>query len=837
MAGLNGKTPYLVTTMFLVVIASPFLTLVQADSGLVSIDEGSINIDEFLQINTSSVVVYFDVIETSGFDAIVEINFELRTLEGEVLEQLIVNQTFTGLSQLNLSHEFTLLPYGLSLINVSLSGDIGQDQSSSFQSVTTFERSIQRLRPLNVSIASSSSIYFDSVDQDGHSTGNLSIADGDFFIVSIPLHNEGNFNWTGGLWFNTTGSLLSSTYEEDIRVNSTSSTIIVLQSQSSVTEGILDWTIHLSNVSGVHGVHQQHGQIEIQPPPLPLLSIFSDDAFENYSAGDTVLQSFTIWNNGSVDYAGTIVCSIDNYVISEQNISVFAEENFTVIVEYSIRPGIFSCNLAGQRFDSSSTHAYVRVIQVESAEFEIIGSTQPIETGGPWFSGDVYRTSLLLRNVGTKSGTIALRMDIGGEEHQSEMLHLEPMSAGELSLEFELPSAGSYVIDWDIFTEDGALLSTGNGQYAVNISSSQELLTQIEDVSMSREHGIGVEATLFLSDGPSREVHISYGTYTGTVEEQIGEFELLTTPGIVTLEFNLGLKSSEGVFVIATPSGWKADVERSVSMVESPYEDAEYSITLDPLITPRRPLQGDDVELEVMFTARGDFLSTQSTYSILAPSGEILFSAPVPSFSSNEEQVIAYPTIMWPKGDEVTLRVIWLIDGLRFETESTFQSGESIADEQSSEIPFLEAFYGVVLAGVVVFAVRIFQNRDQTSMPNTSSRSVQRKDDAEDYSKEEKKTISCPECARQLRIPQTYVGKVRCPDCEHGFDTSSFDDSPTHDDVSEDLSEQVKEEQQPEANDGKKEISCPDCARTLRVPNSYNGSVRCPACKSVFKAT
>ena len=34
----------------------------------------------------------------------------------------------------------------------------------------------------------------------------------------------------------------------------------------------------------------------------------------------------------------------------------------------------------------------------------------------------------------------------------------------------------------------------------------------------------------------------------------------------------------------------------------------------------------------------------------------------------------------------------------------------------------------------------------------------------------------------------------------------------------------------------KKEISCPDCAQSLRVPTDYSGSVRCPACKVVFGA-
>ena len=38
-------------------------------------------------------------------------------------------------------------------------------------------------------------------------------------------------------------------------------------------------------------------------------------------------------------------------------------------------------------------------------------------------------------------------------------------------------------------------------------------------------------------------------------------------------------------------------------------------------------------------------------------------------------------------------------------------------------------------------------------------------------------------------------------------------------------------------NDGKIEISCPDCSQSLRIPSSYEGSVRCPSCKTIFKST
>jgi uncharacterized Zn finger protein (UPF0148 family) len=85
--------------------------------------------------------------------------------------------------------------------------------------------------------------------------------------------------------------------------------------------------------------------------------------------------------------------------------------------------------------------------------------------------------------------------------------------------------------------------------------------------------------------------------------------------------------------------------------------------------------------------------------------------------------------------------------------------------------------------------------------------------------------VGCPECARQLRVPASYSGKVRCPDCSTRFDVTSRDEPRQEEEEVEEIVEQEK-----------KEISCPDCAQSLMVPTDYAGSVRCPACKVVFKA-
>ena len=91
--------------------------------------------------------------------------------------------------------------------------------------------------------------------------------------------------------------------------------------------------------------------------------------------------------------------------------------------------------------------------------------------------------------------------------------------------------------------------------------------------------------------------------------------------------------------------------------------------------------------------------------------------------------------------------------------------------------------------------------------------------------------IGCPVCSRQLRVPENYKGSVKCPDCSHSFAVNS-----DIDEANEETEKEAVEEVVQENKDGKIEISCPECSQSLRIPESYDGSVRCPACKMIFRS-
>ena len=80
-------------------------------------------------------------------------------------------------------------------------------------------------------------------------------------------------------------------------------------------------------------------------------------------------------------------------------------------------------------------------------------------------------------------------------------------------------------------------------------------------------------------------------------------------------------------------------------------------------------------------------------------------------------------------------------------------------------------------------------------------------------------------------MPENYQGSVKCPDCSNSFEVNEIVEKSDEETEQETVDEIVEQK-----SDGKIEISCPECSQSLRIPESYHGSVRCPSCKTVFKS-
>jgi uncharacterized Zn finger protein (UPF0148 family) len=198
---------------------------------------------------------------------------------------------------------------------------------------------------------------------------------------------------------------------------------------------------------------------------------------------------------------------------------------------------------------------------------------------------------------------------------------------------------------------------------------------------------------------------------------------------------------------------------------------------------------------------------------------------------AGESDLLSF-TLSWPDGTRVKLEAVWSVDGQQIIADESFTSSDVIAEESGFEMPWMGVLGGIALAGAVIAAMRIQQN--QGLKPSSKSKKPsQLKSSSKNTTtpSDVKIQVGCPECARQLRVPASYNGSVRCPDCSNKFDVVA-EEAPAEEE--EELDE--PEDEQVEVVEEKVEVSCPECAQSLRVPSSYAGSVRCPACEHVFKA-
>ena len=167
----------------------------------------------------------------------------------------------------------------------------------------------------------------------------------------------------------------------------------------------------------------------------------------------------------------------------------------------------------------------------------------------------------------------------------------------------------------------------------------------------------------------------------------------------------------------------------------------------------------------------------------------------------------------------------WDYDDLSQQIDRTFLSTPTSKSESSESvsIPWTGLLGGSAVSAIIILVLRM---RGVSDKPADEIKSRKTPKKQQPVLSDIKIEVGCPECSRQLRVPENYEGTVRCPDCSHSFEVGPVIDDDDEPDDNDDT----------EPNDGKIEISCPECSQSLRIPESYDGSVRCPSCKAVFSA-
>ena len=824
-AGSSQRTGILLLLLFLL----PILSTVQAEGGGVLIDVASYGAEDHASTEDENVTITLELHETAGFSANVSLNLRVETLEGVLLS----NQTnavpeLTPYEQRNVSATFVGLPYGYSLLTAEVVGDVGGNTSTHVSSIT---RTMQRLRPLTVSLGGIGSVVPEGVDENGTSTTNLSLHDGDHVRVEFPIINQGDINWSGGvvLTVENDGQTVVNAVE-NISVEASSSSLVTVQPSLQLAEGDVSWWVNLTGDLGDEpGTHALNGTWVVGPPPLPLLNGELASNAEDVQAGQTLDVALEVWNNGTVPFSGRFVCFENGAEVLNSTVSTLpAGASTNRSFERSAKPMTLECEALGDRLDPASNFPVNLSVEMPSAVFESAGSTSPSLNDGPWHRGDTLSANMLLRNTGSLDGRIRLVLSTGTTVASGDWLDLKQGAAGEVAAALQLLNAGEQSIVWTLESDNGLVSGAQTGASNVAVKEQQSVEVSISDVNITASQGVEFAVSVSLDEGRDRDVRLQVGYETGDSTVFLQENDLLLQQGDHRYTYAFGSINADRIVAQVAPIDWLIGPGRLDASASIPDETTLFWIEFEPTTNPLRPLEGDAVDVRLTLRQSGPYQGLTGEVWILDSQRTSLAKLQSPSWDGRSGVDITVP-ITWPQGSNVELEALWLVDGTTVSAQTTYISGE-VPTESNDPLPVAAIVWGLV-AGVGLSLVLRLQAR--RGIQPTAKKKTPSKSRPVEPQREEKREIGCPECDRRLRVPVSYSGTVGCPDCGHKFGVEP--EAPPVEEREEEDDAVVLSEPD-EVEPVKIEIGCPECEQTLRIPSGYEGSVRCPACTHVFKS-
>lgn len=708
-------------------------------------------------------------------------------------------------------------PVGYSNLSVTISGDIGTPSQGQYVNYSTI---LQRLRPLDISVAEPT---INPVDENGNFTGNLTINDGDFAEIEVPVINSGDVPWNGSLNLTIDSIHIG---EQFVNISGDSTEIMSFTTQR-LEEGIRFANVTLDGPQDSDSTDDYfYTTFSVGPPPLPEIYL-SLERITQPEPGNTLDWILHVDNTGDSYFSGALVCSIDGaeFFSNQVNISVNSYSNYTVSM--NSKPGQVVCTTSEAR--TKSTVNATDLVEMTSAIFFGAGHSTPTILGGPWHAGDEITLSLLLRNEGDAIGSAHLEIEIGGVVQIGPTILLDSGKAGEVSHTFTVASSGEKMVNWSIVSPDGVVDSNLSGSISIPVLSSQVIIFEIESVTVEDE-GVLISWTAELSEGKDRLVTLKFGAVKDGLKGDALVEERLLLPGITFGAVNIGFQDGQEVYVGLVEIDWTIGFS-SFTDDTSPMPNFEINpqITVNPNTQPRVPSVDSRVTVYYTLNNLGTGSVPQGQIVITDSSGEILGTDTSPSVTSGS---MDHSTVVnWPSGENVKISVTWYVGGTSVSDDVIINSEKVETEEEGFEIPWGGILGGLALGMVGIFAVRI------KNSPKREKKDKAPKSGKSSTSKEEKKIeVACPTCDRRLRVPNTYTGAVRCPECETKFDVEAKMDSQI-----------PQEEQQQEENPTSNQelfsssdndiLGCPKCTRKLKVPyDKRPAKARCPACSTVFEA-
>ena len=817
----------------IVLISPSYAPFASASVDGVSIINSTISLEDFDKIEDSNYELGFDIevigtpSETTSY---VNISFTMETISGALISNSIQNYSLSAGELIQVSQNFSEVQFGYVVILVSMSGDVA---ASSPTHISSFQRTLQRLNPLDISVGQSDAIIIEGIDSTGLITGNLSVNDGDYIQLQIPVINSGDFDWNGFITINISDTEdFENVTSQLISVTAMQTSIYFFNSTIKVHEGQIN--IHLTlNNSGDGDITDETSNFNflVSPPPLPIISLLLEEVTTEIIAGEDMFWNLKVSNSGDVEFNGNITCDFDQFSIMNNSLVLNSSSHVNISISTSARPGTLKCMVLDDRISQSSQFEINLSLVVESAEFETAGGDIPATLLGPWHEGDDVRLSILVRNHGSKLGNVKMVCEVLGITYSGDSIELGVDEAGETFVDVPMMSNGLQMLNWSLQSADGAIDSGLFGELNISVSQRQTLEISIQKVSWDEQEGLSFDWGVTLSEGIERDVRVRLGYVESLEETFLIDSVISLNPGLTEGSINLGLIDAEKVIIRADEDNWVAGFGFSYLSLDTPQDRSIYTISFETQTTPNRPTAGESAKVVVNLENTGIISGSQGILILKTSAGTLIEERAVSSLGAQSSKTEQF-TFDWPKGDEVSLIATWEVSEQIYKAEEIFISSVIQNEDDSSQITdYLPGVLGgVALAVVVILIARVINSKQRDAPVKEKKKTTTTPEESKSTISEIKIQIGCPECSRQLKVPSNYSGSVRCPDCNNSFEVED-EQEVEQDEV---IQEQVVEEQ--EADDGKIEVGCPECSQTLRIPNSYSGSVRCPACKNIFRA-
>ena len=706
-------------------------------------------------------------------------------------------------------------PLGYSNLSIVITGDVGSPGENQY---TEYYKSIHRLRPLDVSLYSPT---LTSVDENGNYTGNLSINDGDYVDIEIPVINDGDVDWSGILNTSIDSILLQSQ-----SVNVTADTTKFY----SIIYGPIHEGIHFVNLSlngtGDGDPSDEHIslQFEVGPPPLPEI-VLNLTRINNPNPGSNISWNLRTENIGNSLFDGEILCEFNGDMVYSEFVQLATNNSINSTVTILSKPGELFCTSSVAR--TVSTLNATDTLDMSSAIFLGAGHSTPSLLGGPWHVGDKITVSILLRNEGDLAGSAMMQIEINGQIQNGSTINLDRGKAGEINHEFFLQASGNYMLNWSVISNDGVVDSNLSGTLLVPVEESQKIDIEIENLEIA-DNGIDLYWSIELSEGKGRDVTIYFGPVTDGIEGEPITEERYLLSGKTYGSTNIGFQNGQMAYAIVSAISWSEADESTIKATQSmPDFTLNPNITANSITSPSIPIEGSEVTVSYILSNNGNVNIPGGKLIITDNNGEVLESKSTPEISTDEIEDTAVVT--WPSGSNVVLTLTWHVGDVS--TSDVIQVKSKLVESESSdfEIPIGGILSGLVLGMVLIFLVRMKNSpKDKTTEKKKKNSKTQIKDMKVD--------VECPTCSRKLRVPADYTGGVRCPECDVKFEVESQIDN------NENLSDNKSDEKELAVDElysssSSDILACPKCARNLKVPYERRpAKARCPACETIFEA-